>query len=177
MKREDLENLSKDELADLIIHLQDNKPLGWNKLRELVWERDGHTCRVCGLDMRNIKAWYDCGHIIDRLRGGPDELDNLVTMCVYCNQNKPLHDTREDYEQWLRAGYWRTEVISELKAFLNENKKLMKEFAPNLVASDANILKALRLYQLTQLHRMTGRPSNLKTGWLDEFYCEWKEHA
>lgn len=74
----------------------------WHKARRLVWERDGAKCRVCGRYL--TQEQYECGHIIDRVCGGSDQLHNLVVMCRICNQLKPLTPTREEYTAWALAG-------------------------------------------------------------------------
>lgn len=52
----------------------------WRRLRQEVLERDGHACRECtgstGLVAHHI-VHHDCG--------GPDTLDNLLTLCRPCH--------------------------------------------------------------------------------------------
>jgi 5-methylcytosine-specific restriction endonuclease McrA len=76
--------------------------LSWDQTRQLIWERDGGVCQVCGDSI----AWqqYECGHIIDRCVGGADRLSNLVCMCIVCNRLKPLTETRAEYIAWARQG-------------------------------------------------------------------------
>jgi len=72
----------------------------WNELRNAVWKRDKGICSICKFRIE----WndYECGHIVDRCCGGTDELVNLTVMCTFCNRIiKELHETKEDYEQWL----------------------------------------------------------------------------
>jgi hypothetical protein len=176
MKREELEHLNKSQLIDIILDLQSTgRPIGWDTLRELVWERDSHVCQVCGLNMREIKAWYDCGHIIDRSRGGADELDNLVVMCVYCNQNKPLHTSKEEYEQWLRSGYWFTSNFKAVKEQIEPQLEKIRQKYPE-EDTDVDYDRLMRNEHLIHLQKVTGKPSNPETGWFNEFYCEWKMH-
>jgi len=55
----------------------------WNKLREIVLERDGHTCQICGL----IKKRGLHVHHVDELKyNEPDEFDYLVTLCQNCHR-------------------------------------------------------------------------------------------
>jgi 5-methylcytosine-specific restriction endonuclease McrA len=76
--------------------------LSWDQTRQLIWERDGGVCQVCG----DAIEWreYECGHIIDRCVGGSDRLSNLVCMCIVCNRLKPLTKTRAEYLAWARQG-------------------------------------------------------------------------
>jgi 5-methylcytosine-specific restriction endonuclease McrA len=66
-----------------------------NKLRDrnitepkrLALRRAGSRCRVCGFD-----TLVEVHHIIARRHGGPDTLDNLITLC-------PNHHTMADRGQ------------------------------------------------------------------------------
>jgi hypothetical protein len=66
-----------------------------NKLRDrnitepkrLALRRDGSRCRVCGFD-----TLVEVHHIIARRHGGPDTLDNIITLC-------PNHHTMADRGQ------------------------------------------------------------------------------
>jgi 5-methylcytosine-specific restriction endonuclease McrA len=87
------------------------RPGNWGTLRNKVWKRDGAYCQVCLIGIS--KDLYECGHIIDRYVGGPDTLDNLTVMCIWCNQSKPTHRTREEYDEW------RIEQYNLLQASIN----------------------------------------------------------
>jgi 5-methylcytosine-specific restriction endonuclease McrA len=52
--------------------------------KRLVLRRDGARCQVCGFD-----TLVEVHHIIPRRHGGPDTLDNLITLC-------PNHHTMAD---------------------------------------------------------------------------------
>ena len=54
---------------------------------------------MCGVDLR--MSVYECGHKVDRCAGGKDELDNLDAMCIICNRTKPVHETLDQYREWL----------------------------------------------------------------------------
>jgi 5-methylcytosine-specific restriction endonuclease McrA len=62
------------------------------RTRAEVLDRDGSTCRMCGLCPDDIdpQTGRPCrmhiGHIVDKSLGGTDELDNLRTLCSSCNQ-------------------------------------------------------------------------------------------
>lgn len=53
------------------------------ELRWQVFERDGFACRACG-SRRFLRA----DHVIPESRGGPAEIGNLQTLCMYCNSKK-----------------------------------------------------------------------------------------
>ena len=73
--------------------------MSWAKLRREIYARDRGICQACGL--RVGKRW-DAGHVVDRIAGGADELDNLVLLCVRCNRTlKPITPTRTEAQAWL----------------------------------------------------------------------------
>jgi 5-methylcytosine-specific restriction protein A len=100
--------------------------LNWKNTRKLVWDRDGGTCQVC---KRKIEYEnYECGHVIDRARGGSDDSSNLVLMCGACNVHKPLHSTVEEYKEWVSSGFWESEALQHLRdtGFSEENVQRVK---------------------------------------------------
>ena len=62
------------------------------KLRAEVLDRNGFTCRMCGLTPGEVdpetgrKVRLHVGHIKDKSLGGKDELSNLRALCATCNQ-------------------------------------------------------------------------------------------
>ena len=66
-----------------------------HKLQRQCFQRDNYTCTHCGL--RTIKAGQlHADHIRSKSTGGPDDLENLRTLCV------PCHKTRTDAENKAR---------------------------------------------------------------------------
>ncbi|RQH00336.1 HNH endonuclease [Natrarchaeobius oligotrophus] len=70
---------------------------GWPKLRERTLRRDGYACTRCGCDDRTLQAH----HVIPRSAGGPDALENLLTLCRPCHgvihqSNGSFDDVRDD---------------------------------------------------------------------------------
>lgn len=57
---------------------------GWQKLRDVVFRRDGFKCRYCG----EANTLLECDHVVPVSRGGSNELENLVTACKPCNRSK-----------------------------------------------------------------------------------------
>jgi len=53
--------------------------------REIVIERDNHTCQQC-FEVKPL----DVAHIIPLSMGGTDSLDNLVAMCEKCHYQSEL---------------------------------------------------------------------------------------
>lgn len=96
------QNFKADEIVELIWLINDkngsrynNKDI-WdaicrvergkvsNKLRFLVYNRDGNRCRKCGRYGGNLEV----DHIIPISKGGKSTLDNLQTLCHNCNVEK-----------------------------------------------------------------------------------------
>jgi hypothetical protein len=56
-------------------------------LRFDVFMRDGFRCRYCGVSVDD-GAILHADHLTPESRGGPTNLDNLVTACIDCNLGK-----------------------------------------------------------------------------------------
>lgn len=61
------------------------RPLGVH-LRIAVFRRDGYCCRHCGRSGGLHDLEVD--HIVPRSLAGPDDFDNLQTLCQGCNRRK-----------------------------------------------------------------------------------------
>lgn len=57
-----------------------------NRMRFLIYERDGYRCRKCGISGRYTQLEID--HIIPISKGGKSTYDNLQTLCHKCNVEK-----------------------------------------------------------------------------------------
>lgn len=57
------------------------------RLQQACFRRDHHTCQQCGYT-RQTKGDLHADHIIPRSQNGPDELANLITLCVPCHARK-----------------------------------------------------------------------------------------
>ena len=66
----------KNKITDKNYHL-------WQKQRLRVLARDCYTCTYCGNPGAN-----EVDHVIARVNGGGDELENLVASCKNCNLKK-----------------------------------------------------------------------------------------
>lgn len=55
----------------------------WKKLRLKVLRRDAYTCAYCGTHDAN-----EVDHIIPKVKGGEDSLENCVACCRRCNIQK-----------------------------------------------------------------------------------------
>lgn len=57
----------------------------WKTQRRKVRQRDGNQCQICGDTPDSPYTQLHVHHIIPRVDGGTDELDNLVTLCDLCH--------------------------------------------------------------------------------------------
>lgn len=106
----------------------------WRGLRKLCLERDNYTCYRC--EKRNKTGQgLSVHHVIPRIDNGPDELDNLITLCHECHDyvemqgyttlfeimasaDLPIHErdivTRERVETFERPA-WHARVYGGMK--------------------------------------------------------------
>lgn len=55
----------------------------WEKIKMIVFKRDGYKCLRCGVNTK-----LECDHIIPIKHGGSNEVENLQTLCCGCNRRK-----------------------------------------------------------------------------------------
>ena len=60
-----------------------NNTSEFKKQRLKVLARDGRVCQYCGAEESNY-----VDHVVPKVAGGGDELDNLLTSCRDCNLRK-----------------------------------------------------------------------------------------
>jgi len=59
----------------------------WNRVRIVIYHRDGGTCMKCGVKLS--KKYFHVDHIVPLSRGGAEwDLDNLELSCPACNLTK-----------------------------------------------------------------------------------------
>ncbi len=63
----------------------------YEKIRQQVFERDKRICVLCGTDLELDKELWHVHHIKYKSQGGTDELENLISLCVYCHASLPGH--------------------------------------------------------------------------------------
>jgi len=54
----------------------------WRRLRLVILERDGHSCRWCGGPANTVD------HVTPKAHGGSDDPSNLVAACLRCNSSR-----------------------------------------------------------------------------------------
>lgn len=74
------------------------------KVKDRVWDRDGHRCIICG----SPYAWPN-SHYVRRSQNGLGIEENIVTMCLRCHgmydQGGEREYIRQYTEKYLRSKY------------------------------------------------------------------------
>lgn len=83
---ESLEDLDRSSEArgDMVQDPKNRKPLDAG-LKKAVLARDKFTCQCCGTGGEQWLSVLVCHHIIQVSQGGPDTMENLVTLCNNCH--------------------------------------------------------------------------------------------
>jgi len=92
-----------------------------SRIRAQVIDRNGHTCQMCGagageLDERGRRVRLHIGHVVDRIHGGTDTLDNLKALCADCNQGAKNLTPEPPRWVWLLSQLRRSSVDDQRKA-------------------------------------------------------------
>lgn len=111
------------------------------ELRAKVLERNGYTCQMCGLaagdpdpfnPTRTVRLTI--GHIVDKSKGGKDELSNLRALCTNCNEGLQNTSLPKPDRVWLLSQVRRA-TIDDQRAVLNWLlRKFRAEISPRLGA-------------------------------------------
>lgn len=76
-----------------------------------VRERDLWRCRACGL-----ADLLEAHHIVFRSQGGPDTLENLITLCKHCHMAAHRYEiTREELHELRKARYPHLKMLRNMK--------------------------------------------------------------
>lgn len=93
------------------------------KLRFEIFKRDNFACQYCGKGVPDVILEID--HIIPRVSGGGDEIENLLTACFDCNRGKAGNElgvsllVKKDTQAEI-------EKIQQLEAYYKHIKKYQK---------------------------------------------------
>lgn len=66
----------------------------------LVYARDDYKCRNCSAEDSDIDVRFSVDHVVPRIQGGGEDLDNLVCFCEPCNRAKL--DNPEQFKKWMK---------------------------------------------------------------------------
>lgn len=95
-----------------VIRTGEREPISW-LIRLSVYRRDDFTCKICGSRSGSERAieGLELDHCIPWSAGGPDDSDNLRTLCSWCNQRRSnwidsAHATNYRPTTWWCAECW-----------------------------------------------------------------------
>lgn len=124
------------------------------KIRFEVFKRDKFTCQYCGQSAPDVTLQVD--HIEPKAKGGSDDMMNLVTSCVACNQGKkdrPLSDQsviqkrkrqldelQERREQLEMLMQWQRGLMDLDDETINALHELWKQCVPGYSLTDGGLL-------------------------------------
>ena len=66
------------------------------KIKQVVWERDGHRCIFCG---KSVSKSCANAHLVKRGQGGLGIEQNIFTACVECHHEEDNGKNTKDYER------------------------------------------------------------------------------
>lgn len=89
------------------------------KIRFEVFKRDGFTCAYCGKTPPGVTLEVD--HIEPKSKGGPDDINNLITACFDCNRGKSAIPLDKIPNQLIDN----KEILVEKELQLKEYRKLV----------------------------------------------------
>jgi len=100
-------------------------------IRFEIFKRDNFTCQYCG--RKTPEVILETDHIVPKVEGGTDDIQNLITSCFECNRGKgrtPLTKikTRDDLKE-------ETYLLAEKEMQLQEYYKLL-EFSEKRIEKD-----------------------------------------
>ncbi len=95
-------------------------------LRKKAFKRDNFTCRKCGVEDKECRI-LEAHHIIPVYSGGPDDLDNLITLCSDCHRYAP--DKKEEFEEYMKEECegTMTTLIKSWKKVINEHPEFLQK--------------------------------------------------
>jgi 5-methylcytosine-specific restriction endonuclease McrA len=60
------------------------RAVSWLPLRDMAFARDGYRCTYCG----DEAGPFEIDHIVPRIKGGENILENVTVACRRCNRSK-----------------------------------------------------------------------------------------
>jgi hypothetical protein len=105
---------------------------GYANSREHALHRDGYTCQVC----KKSKCRLEVHHILERSKGGCDDVDNLITLCKDCHDK--VHNKEIDLK---KKGKKKTQVHATQ---MNIICSMIRKKHPDLIETYGYITKANR---------------------------------
>lgn len=87
-----------------VARLGEREPIPWF-LRLSILRRDDYRCKICG-SRDESGATLELDHCLPWSAGGPDDSDNLRTLCRPCNQRRSNFDDGAELIRLLPTTWW-----------------------------------------------------------------------
>lgn len=112
----------------------------YQKLRQVVYERDHGYCQICATPL----AMKDCeiDHIKPKVEGGSDDLENLRTLCAPCHRIQTVDLQRRRAP--IIKEQWRQRQWADAHADIDEAKEELAAFRASLALLGPNSPSLLR---------------------------------
>lgn len=115
--------------------------------RQEVFDRRGHECIFCGVTGEQHKQEYDrdldVHHVIPSLKGGSDDPDNLIPVCISCHRT--LEATQGEALGRISEKETDADEIERLRSELQQTKAKLRTLQHNPIQGmDANANDILR---------------------------------
>jgi len=94
------------------------KKITKKQLRYIVFNKYNGRCAYCGINLTLLKSW-NVDHIIPKIMGGTDELNNLNPSCKDCNNYK-CHSSLETFR------FFAKQMFNEKLEYLFKSKTKMQ---------------------------------------------------
>lgn len=114
-----------------VIRTGEREPIPW-LLRLSIYSRDGYSCRTCPLmGSPHDLEHFELDHCIPWSAGGPDDSDNLRTLCHYCNQHRSnyvdlSHETTHRPTTWWCMECWAPDTAREHGRYWRDGSATMR---------------------------------------------------
>src|SRR3990167_5801721 len=72
--------------------------MNWPRIREIILKKDNYTCQKCSFHEEKGKE-LEIHHIIPKIYGGKDQLENIITLCSICHHFAPDHN--EEFKKYI----------------------------------------------------------------------------
>lgn len=103
---------------------ENRKPLSMIE-RQLVWNKTGGRCHLCGIKVR--ESGFHADHIHPHTKGGAHSISNYLPSCAVCNHLR-WHYGPEEIQLMLRLGRWlKTELVKEKDESLELANRFVKQ--------------------------------------------------
>ena len=125
------------------------------KLKLKVLKRDKYKCKMCGKSpSTDPELELEVDHILPVSKGGENELDNLQTLCIYCNRGKGNDDNLN------------IEMEERINNLLDRiNPEILRQFEINgsvrVVANDSEYAELVRLSEIHEIYKIEMIPNTI----------------